>query len=615
MADQVRETIENSIPELLRFVKKNIFGKEEVREILKIREKHEYNLVKRVAKLKDFLRAIEYELELEDTRQKRFKALKGKKINKRDYSIIKRIIFLFDRATHKFRYNNDIWKEYLTFCLKIRSKKLYFKTISRALAFHKRSLDLWLSAVYFEVEENRNIFKARKIFHRAMAANNTNKQFWKEYLRFELKACEILIARQRLIAPTKSGQKAVSEDFLGFDEAEEGQKIDPSIKEEDLSSIPLTVFDTFLETFPSETKYLAEMLSVFDDFDRNAAWVIEAYSSAFSKATARISEQKDWGNLLLVLLTNKSDIFELIDSYVKNADAEHKEDISNALLKAGISFANQEVQKEEKDPRLEKITNWIIENLQGRKLAKDEVIQTIELILNTGFQSNVITLQASIDEICKNSANWSKADKLDVRVALIALGIDKVALLALVSELRKEKDKALIQSSVPILSRLLSQLEKFSGFEVASDCISQLFTHICEHLNSLLFSDHTKVEELLQKIISSLKERNLLRKQEGLLWNAVSKLKHMIPASIHSIFVREVILANEEHLNNKQYLVYVKNLTNWFPKSTDIWLTRLNYHKLRGEFTECSRIFEECLRAIPSSSESLTQEYSKMMAI
>ena len=48
------------------------------------------------------------------------------------------------------------------------SKNNFFKAIQNALRFHDQNLEIWLLAVYYELEVNRSPFKARNIFHKAL---------------------------------------------------------------------------------------------------------------------------------------------------------------------------------------------------------------------------------------------------------------------------------------------------------------------------------------------------------------------------------------------------------------------------------------------------------------
>jgi len=65
------------LPELQDLVHKNIFTQDEIRQIIKKRTEHEHILLRRTAKKVDYLRYINYEINLETLRQKRAKRIKS----------------------------------------------------------------------------------------------------------------------------------------------------------------------------------------------------------------------------------------------------------------------------------------------------------------------------------------------------------------------------------------------------------------------------------------------------------------------------------------------------------------------------------------------------------
>ncbi|KAL4453212.1 hypothetical protein ABPG74_015443 [Tetrahymena malaccensis] len=222
MGDKIRLQVEGMLPEMLQLVKRKIFTKEEVNQILKERENNEYLLERKNASVKDYLKVIEYEYGLEKMRRKRFKALKIKKENQKDFAIIRRILQLWDKITYKFRYRVDIWKQYLSFCYFIDSKKSFFKAITAALRFNPYNLDLWLSAAYYESDVNGNPFKGRKIFYKALKQNTKAVSFWIEYFKYEVKFIEKVMTRQILLTSDakdiKEKELEAGADFLGFEE-------------------------------------------------------------------------------------------------------------------------------------------------------------------------------------------------------------------------------------------------------------------------------------------------------------------------------------------------------------------------------------------------------------
>lgn len=65
MGDKIRLQLEGMLPEMLVFVKRKVFSKEEVNQIMKERESNEYLLERKNASVKDYLKVIDYEYTLE----------------------------------------------------------------------------------------------------------------------------------------------------------------------------------------------------------------------------------------------------------------------------------------------------------------------------------------------------------------------------------------------------------------------------------------------------------------------------------------------------------------------------------------------------------------------
>lgn len=51
------------------------------------------------------------------------------------FIVVRRIIKLWDRTMHKYRFRAYLWKQYLSFCIIIKSKKHFYKALTNALRF------------------------------------------------------------------------------------------------------------------------------------------------------------------------------------------------------------------------------------------------------------------------------------------------------------------------------------------------------------------------------------------------------------------------------------------------------------------------------------------------
>ena len=136
MADKIRYGQEQMMGDLMLMVKKQYFNKAQIQDILKQRENHEYRLKRANLTPLEYLESIEYEYTLERERKKRVKELDVKKETGSDYQIIKRIIRLYDRMCGRFKYQVDLWMDYLRFAYSIKSKKYFQKAVETCLRFN-----------------------------------------------------------------------------------------------------------------------------------------------------------------------------------------------------------------------------------------------------------------------------------------------------------------------------------------------------------------------------------------------------------------------------------------------------------------------------------------------
>eukprot|EP01135_Chromosphaera_perkinsii_P004933 Nk52_evm38s304 gene=Nk52_evmTU38s304 len=200
MAEAVQFLLEDMIPELEDFERKGLFTKTEIKSIVKKRKDFEYTLRRRDVWKGCFISYVEYEENLDALRVKR-KARLGifKKNSASDYSIKKRIHFIFQRAIKKFRGDVDLWLRYVEFCKRAGSFKALNKVFAQFLQYHPTNVSVWILAAKFEFEQNANITAARRLMQRGIRINSDDQLIWKEYFRLELLYLEKIILRRNII--------------------------------------------------------------------------------------------------------------------------------------------------------------------------------------------------------------------------------------------------------------------------------------------------------------------------------------------------------------------------------------------------------------------------------
>ncbi|KAI7893137.1 U3 small nucleolar RNA-associated protein 6-domain-containing protein [Mucor mucedo] len=210
MAESVQYYLERMIPELEALEKKNIFTPVEIKSIIKKRTNFEYALQRRIKQKIDFLRCIEYEINLEDLRQKRIvrlgikDAMKGEELL---WSGIKRINNLFRRATIKFGGDLSLWLQYIEYTKKIKAYNILSTVFVQAIQFHPMNASLWIMAATWENDHNANIASARILLQRAIRLMPENQQLWHEYFRLELIYIEKIKLRRRVLGITDEDEE------------------------------------------------------------------------------------------------------------------------------------------------------------------------------------------------------------------------------------------------------------------------------------------------------------------------------------------------------------------------------------------------------------------------
>ncbi|GMF99153.1 hypothetical protein B5S33_g3652 [[Candida] boidinii] len=202
MAEKVRFFLEQTVPELQDLERKHLFDKKEITMIMRKRTDFEHRITSRGVKPYDFLKYVKFEKNLEKLRKKRFNRLKtfiDTKASISDWSINRRILFIFKRSINRFPNENQLWSEYIKFCKKNGSVKVIYKAYTNLLQLQPRNINAWLSAAKFEFEYNANAKGARNLLQRSLRFNSESLDLWLNYAKFELNYISKLLSRRKIL--------------------------------------------------------------------------------------------------------------------------------------------------------------------------------------------------------------------------------------------------------------------------------------------------------------------------------------------------------------------------------------------------------------------------------
>lgn len=192
---------------------------DEIKAIIKQRTTFEYALARKSPKKSDFLRSIEYEMNLDSLRKKRIKRLgiKVRKMALAAYAISRRITYLFDRFSRRFPSDVSIWVQYINYVRRQKSRKVSSKVMTRSLQLHPGDARLWILAAACEFQDNLNVVAARALMQRGLRLNYDSRDLWLEYFRMEMIYIEKLKLRRKILGIDADKSNIVDVDHSASD--------------------------------------------------------------------------------------------------------------------------------------------------------------------------------------------------------------------------------------------------------------------------------------------------------------------------------------------------------------------------------------------------------------
>lgn len=229
MAEIVEYRVQRTIDELNLLIEFKLLSSNQVKDIIAKREKFEYTLRRRNRTKLDFLKYIQFELNLLESIDKYrksviadyYKAKRNKDASdeeKRLEEIDRRILLLkskklaeivrsrsihisslFRKLTTSFQFDKKLWSAYIEFA---KSRKWN----SRASALYWRLLrvasddpKIWIDAADHEIETSHAYESARGLYLRALRHHPESWLVWSNYLKMELDYMNVIGQRARIV--------------------------------------------------------------------------------------------------------------------------------------------------------------------------------------------------------------------------------------------------------------------------------------------------------------------------------------------------------------------------------------------------------------------------------
>lgn len=195
-SDKARFYLEQYVPELQEYARKDIFTRDQISAIAAKRSDFEHILNARGSTPSDYARYATYEMNLDNLRKKRCKRLGVKSTT---FSGQRTIFFILDRATKKFPGDMGLWMQYIQYCQKEKANKKLGKIFTQVLRLKPREYGLWVLAAKYYAEEQGDMSSARSYMQRGLRFCNDAKELYLEYAKLEMVYLAKLAARRKIL--------------------------------------------------------------------------------------------------------------------------------------------------------------------------------------------------------------------------------------------------------------------------------------------------------------------------------------------------------------------------------------------------------------------------------
>ncbi|KAK5172919.1 U3 snoRNP protein [Saxophila tyrrhenica] len=195
-SDKARFYLEQYVPELQEYERKEIFTAEEIKAIAAKRSDFEHTINARGSKPSDYSKYATYEMTLDKLCKKRCKRLGVKSTT---FSGQRTVFFILDRGTKKFRGDMGLWMQYIQFCQREKANKKLSKVFTSVMRLKPREWSLWVLAARHYAEALGDMNTARSYMQRGLRFCKDERKLWLEYMKLEMAYLAKLAARKRIL--------------------------------------------------------------------------------------------------------------------------------------------------------------------------------------------------------------------------------------------------------------------------------------------------------------------------------------------------------------------------------------------------------------------------------
>ncbi|XP_019852946.1 PREDICTED: U3 small nucleolar RNA-associated protein 6 homolog isoform X2 [Amphimedon queenslandica] len=577
MADSVNLILERMLPHLEELQHTGIFQEDEIRDIVKKRRQMEYQLFRRPPKKEDYLKAIEFEYNLDKLRKLRKEKMGVVGMSQDgEFGIINRITSLYRRATTYFKDDISLWLNHIDHCRCTNQHTMTSKLFGKALAIHPTNVGLWIMAAKFEFEERQDTTAARVLFQEGLRTNRESEKLWLEYYRLELLAVDKLRKRKNVLI-LSTNEEAPSDDVMDY-------------------AISWLVYNEAIKSIPDNASFRIAFLPILVQFEETHKREQEIYDNLLadfpnSGLVHDAVAKRNW------LRINNEDSLPV--SKVKELERE-----TERLYREGIeNLSRAEVPEEEEEVSLwEKYILWSVERLQYWNRKKG--------------QANESGITKLLDICSKCSSKRKLNESLAVKMVklLQTNGLHEPA-----GILVKEMVILFPFSCQLWLIRLHSEILNQANFETLSDLFHEailsvkkepLATQIWQlYINQVILRHSSSLDEIesvfqscLQSLPSASSEPILLQYLDWVyisrgiksIRNTYKKMSKDNQQSLSICVYMKLVSyeVSEVSINNRRIVdLFEAAINKYGCTSTDLWLEYIKTVTLLGSASEVSDLY------------------------
>lgn len=177
---------EDMIPELEQMERIKLFDKNELRGIAKKLKEYEYKIQRHTKCKEDYLRYIQYEMDLLKLIKQRRDKFGITQKSDIDHTIANKMNHLYKDAIFRFQDDIRFWIAYMKFCKHVRFHSNVSHMLGRMLQVHQDKPKCWHIAALWELEENNNKQIARQFLLRGLHIHPNSQLLFTDAFKLEL---------------------------------------------------------------------------------------------------------------------------------------------------------------------------------------------------------------------------------------------------------------------------------------------------------------------------------------------------------------------------------------------------------------------------------------------